>query len=123
MFDESEEELLRKCVVFYSAIGAEKPPVKFEFDMIGTVSSQKIKRDLEPVLRRGERFELETARQKVKAYLVFVLKTTPDEENFWKAFAEGSYQPERVFKRDTELTNIVKHPMALWKCRDKAGDK
>lgn len=30
LFDESEEEMLRKCAVFYSAIGAERPPENFE---------------------------------------------------------------------------------------------
>lgn len=123
LFEESEEVMLRKCVVFYSAIGAEKPPVRFEFDLIGDLSSQQIKRDLDPVLRRGEHFELETARQKVKEYLVSVLKPTQDEEAFWKAFAEGSYQPERIFRGYSELANIVKHPMALWKCRDKAENQ
>ncbi len=50
--------MFRKCTVFYSAIGAEHPPQKFELDNIGKVSSQQIKRDLDPVLRKGERFDL-----------------------------------------------------------------
>jgi predicted nucleotidyltransferase component of viral defense system len=37
LFDESETDMLRKCAVFYSAIGTEKPPVKFELDNIGNV--------------------------------------------------------------------------------------
>jgi hypothetical protein len=120
LFDESEEELLRKCVVFYSAIGAEKPPVKFELDNIGNVLPLQIKRDLEPVLRKGERFHLETAQSLVKDYLATVLKPTKDEELFLRAFAEGSYCPEKIFAEGSELSNIVNHPMALWKCRDKS---
>lgn len=34
LIDESEEPLLRKCVVFYSAIGAESPPFEFQFNTI-----------------------------------------------------------------------------------------
>lgn len=49
LFDESEEDMLRKCAVYYSAIGAEQPPEKFELDHIGKVSAQQIKRDLNPV--------------------------------------------------------------------------
>jgi predicted nucleotidyltransferase component of viral defense system len=71
LFDESETDMLRKCAVFYSAIGAEKPPVKFELDNIRNVSAQQIK---------------------------------------------------RVFGQTQELKNISKHPMALWKCRNKNGD-
>ena len=51
--------MLRKCAVLYSAIGAECPPEIFELDNVGNVSKQQIKRDLDPVLRKGERFDLE----------------------------------------------------------------
>jgi hypothetical protein len=121
LFDESEEELLRKCVVFYSAIGAEKPPVKFEIDNIGNVSPLQIKRDLIPVLRKGEQFHLETAQNLVKNYLATVLNPTKEEKLFWRAFAEGSYCPEKIFAEGSELSNILRHPMALWKCRDKGA--
>lgn len=50
LFDDNETDMLRKCAVFYSAIGAEKPPVKFKLDNIGNVSKQQIKRDLTQVL-------------------------------------------------------------------------
>jgi len=53
LFDESEEPLLRKCVVFYSAIAAEKAPESFSFSHIMQLAPQRIKTDLIPVLRRG----------------------------------------------------------------------
>ena len=121
LFDKNEETILRKCVVFYSAIGAEQPPSKFELDYIGKVSAQQIKRDLNPVLRKGEKFELETVQKEVKEYLAVVLKPTEEEYVFWKKFAEGDYCPERVFGESEEFQNILKHPMALWKCREKLG--
>ena len=119
LFDESEEAMFRKCVAFYSAIGAECPPEKFELDNVGNVSKQQIKRDLDPVLRKGERFDLEMAQKTVCEYLASVLKTTEEEEKFWKAFAEGRYCPELIFEDTVECANVEKHPMAVWKCRDK----
>lgn len=119
LFDESEEAMLRKCAVLYSAIGAECPPEKFELDNVGNVSKQQIKRDLDPVLRKGERFDLEMAQKKVCEYLASILKTTEEEEKYWKAFAEGRYCPELIFGATAECVNVEKHPMALWKCRDK----
>ncbi len=116
LFDESEEEMFRKCVVFYSAIGAEQPPKRFELDCIGKVPSQQIKRDLDPVLRKGERFDLELVQQEVREYLASILKPTKEEELFWKAFSEGEYHPDWIFGESNELVNIAKHPMALWKC-------
>ncbi len=123
LFDESEEAMLRKCTVFYSAIGAAQPPKKFELDNIGKVSSLQIKRDLDPVLRKGERFNLEFAQREVREYLASILVQTKEEELFWKAFSEGSYYPDWVFGDSNELRNVAKHPMALWKCRDKKEDK
>lgn len=117
LFDDSETDMLRKCAVFYSAIGAEKPPVKFELDNIGNVSSQQIKRDLTPVLRRGERFFLEEEQKKVRDYLASILIPTREEEMFWRAFSEGNYYPDWIFGQTQELQNILNHPMALWKCR------
>ena len=75
--------------------------------------------DLDPVLRKGERFDLEMAQKEVRKYLASVLMPTKEEEMFWKAFAEGRYCPELIFGDTAECTNVVKHPMALWKSRDK----
>ena len=119
LFDESEEAMLRKCAVFYSAIGAECPSEKFALDNVGNVSKQQIKRDLDPVLRKGEKFDLEMAQKKVREYLASILMPTEEEEMFWKAFGEGRYCPELIFGATSECANVEKHPMALWKCRDK----
>ncbi len=122
LFDESEEEMLRKCAVFYSAIGAEQPPKRFEVDNIRKVSSQQIKRELEPMLRKGERLNLNVVQQEIREYLVSFLMPTKEEELFWEAFSEGSYHPDWVFGDSDELGNISKHPMALWKCKKSAED-
>lgn len=117
IFDESETDLLRKCAVFYSAIGAEQPPEKFELDHIGKVSAQQIKRDLNPVLRKGEKFQLEVVQKEVRDYLSSIMVPTEKEVKFWRAFEKGEYCPEWIFGESQELQNISGHPMALWKCR------
>ena len=122
IFDEIEEDMLRKCAVFYSAIGTEQPPAKFELGKIGTISSQKIKRDLNPVLRQDEKFDLEVVQKEIGEYLASTIIPTKDEEKFWRAFAERKYCPELVFGQSQELQNILNHPMALWKCRDRDED-
>lgn len=119
LFDESEADMLRKCTVLYNAIGAEQLPERFEMEHIGKISAQQIKRDLNPVLRKGEKFDLEVVQKEVKVYLASVMITTESEENFWRAFAEGKYCPEMIFGDSQEMKNISDHPMALWKCRGK----
>lgn len=123
LFNEDEEEMLRKCAVLYSAIGAEHPPGKFELENIGKLSPRQIKRDLDPVLRKGERFDLKLAQFEVKEYLSPILVPTKSEELFWKAFSEGIYQPDWIFGKSSEYVNIARHPMALWKCREKERSK
>lgn len=60
---------------------------------------------------------------KVRDYLASILIPTREEEMFWRAFEEGTYCPEWVFGETLELMNISKHPMALWKCRDKGKNE
>lgn len=66
---------------------------------------------------------METVQRELREYFAFVLKPTKEEELFWKAFSKGSYHPDWVFGESNELANVAGHPMALWKCRNKAEDK
>lgn len=119
LFDESQEQMLKKCVMFYSAIGSETVPEQFNFDNVTTVSQQRIKTDLIPVLRRGTWFDANTAQQQVLAYLQKVLTPDTQELSFWSAFRKKAYQPELLFGDDAVLSRIAAHPMALWKCSDR----
>lgn len=115
--DDDKKKLYRKCVVFYSAISTEHPPREFEFDNIENVTKMQIKRDLIPVLRKGERFDLKQMQEEVKRFLLDILVANDNEKMFWEYFSEGNYKPELVF--DENIDGIKKHPMALWKCRNK----
>lgn len=119
LIDESEEPLLRKCVVFYSAIGAESPPFEFQFNMIDQVTQNRIKTDLYPVLRNKDKFDLKTAQMEVKAWLESLLKLEDNEQEFLDAFRNKTYQPELLFESTEIVERIRNHPMALWKCSQK----
>lgn len=54
-------------------------------DYIEKVSAQQIKRDLYPVLRKVEKFDLEREQKGAKDYLASIMILT-EEENFWKEF-------------------------------------
>lgn len=116
LIDESEEPLLRKCVVFYSAIGAESPPFEFQFNTIDQVTQNRIKTDLYPVLRNKDKFDLKTAQMQVKAWLESLLKLEDNEQEFLDAFRNKTYQPELLFESTEIVERIRNHPMALWKC-------
>lgn len=116
LLDETQEPLFKKCVMFYSAIASENVPEEFDFEDLGNISPHKIKTDLTPVLRREEHFDLADAIKEVKSYLSDMLEPDDMELAFWRAFADGKYQPELLFEDADILERIAHHPMALWKC-------
>ncbi len=118
LFDKSKQELLRKCIVFYSAIGSENTPVSFSFDRFMEISQNKIKTDLLPVLRNGKYFDVKKSQQECLCYLKGLLCPTKDELAFWEAFRDKRYCPELVFSDQDIVTRIKQHPMALWKCSE-----
>lgn len=69
LFDESEQDMLRKCIVFYSAISAKDINKTFDTKAIGTLTKHKIKTDLLPVIRKKEDFDLEGIKKVVKEYI------------------------------------------------------
>ncbi len=116
LFDKDEQDLLRKCTVFYSAIAGEKAPHEFNFESIMQLDPRRIRTELMPVLRRVEKFDLKKAQEEIIKYLSKILVPTNDELEFWDAFNRSMYQPEKVFSSAELLDRIRNHPMALWKC-------
>jgi len=116
LFDKSEEILLRKCVVYYSAIGSESPPFRYQLGNIDHVTQNRIKTELYPVLRNKDKFDLQASRSQVKIWLEALLKLEGNEWKFLEAFRNHEYLPELLFGSSEILERIQNHPMALWKC-------
>ena len=123
LFDESEMELYRKCVVFYLAIATEKTPLSLDFSNIDTITSHKITTDLLPVIRNRDVFKLGDAQNMVKTFLEDNLHIKENEFEFLKEFKNGRYKPELVFEDTEILERIANHPMAIWKMRNNFGNK
>lgn len=117
LFDESEKTLLRKTVVFYAAISAKVINKTFDTSAIDSITKQKIKTDLLPVIKRKDDFELETAKKMVKAYIAELMVLTEAEKEFLDRFENCEYIPELLFEDERTLERIKNHPMALWKMR------
>lgn len=114
--DKSDKTLLRKCVVFYSAIGSESPPFEFPLSNIDRVTKQRIKTDLTPVLRSKANFDFASAQSQVKLWLEDLLMIEDKERAFLEAFRSNEYRPDLLFDSDEILARIKNHPMARWKC-------
>ncbi|MBW8382333.1 MAG: nucleotidyl transferase AbiEii/AbiGii toxin family protein [Youngiibacter sp.] len=118
LFDESEEALLRKAVVFYAAISAKDINKTFDTSAIDSITERKIKTDLLPVIRRRDDFELESVKKLVKKYISDLMILTAEENEFLSRFENGQYVPELLFEEQKVLERIKNHPMALWKTRE-----
>jgi predicted nucleotidyltransferase component of viral defense system len=115
----TNSDILRKCVVFYAAIASDEAPMQFDVDRIYSLTNYKIRTDLQPVLRKKERFDLSSAQQTVKGYLNDLLTLKVNELEFLRAFRNKQYKPELLFDGEI-LERVQLHPMALWKMQNRA---
>lgn len=118
LFDESELPLLRKCVVFYTAISQDEIPDEYDFKRFNAITSRKIKTDLLPVIQKGEFFELENVKITVAEFLKELLFLEDNERKFLDEFKSKRYYPELLFDDTNVLDRIKEHPMALWKIQN-----
>ena len=119
LFDESELPLLRKCVIFYTAISQDEIPNEYDFKRFNVITNRKIKTDLLPVIQKGEFFELENVKVTVAEFLKKLLALEDNERKFLDEFKAKKYRPELLFNDADILDRIREHPMALWKIQNK----
>ncbi|GHT37436.1 hypothetical protein AGMMS49574_30120 [Bacteroidia bacterium] len=113
-----EQDLLRKIILFYLALGGKnKIVLPFNFDSITRLKYNQIRANLIPVLRKTERFDFETAKTEVKEYLSNLMILSGDETAFVEQFNQGNYRPELLFEDAEILGRIREHPMAAWRMK------
>lgn len=120
-FDESELPMLKKCFLFYFAVGSSKEfETTFDLSEIDRLTWNKIKQTLLPMLRRSEKFDLDVSRTRVKGFLNKLINLESGEQEFLHRFKSKEYLPELLFDDTAIIDRIKNHPMALWKIRDKS---
>lgn len=119
VFSGSEErDILRKCAVFYMAVGNKEVSEKINLSAIDEITWYRIKTDLIPVKRKREKFDLDETKQRVKDQLEDMMRLTDAESRFLQEFREKKYHPEYLFEDQAIVSRLEKHPMALWKMQD-----
>lgn len=117
LFDETELHLLKKCAIFYFAIGGDATSETFNWGKLDELTEYKIRTDLYPVIRKKEGFDLVAAKQRVTAYLSMFFELADNEAEFLRTFKNGEYHPKLLFEDEQILERIRNHPMAIWKTR------
>jgi predicted nucleotidyltransferase component of viral defense system len=114
LFDKEQQDMLRKCTVFYSAISGECEVEAFTPDKMNAITYSHIRASLNPVINKLERFDFAEVKERVKQFLSDFLVLKDNERDFLSAFRKGDYRPELLFDGQM-LERIKNHPMAAWK--------
>lgn len=117
VFTNEELSMIRKCAIYYRAIGNEDGNYEFEISNIKQISSRDIKRFLYPVIRSDERFALDDAIEIVTNKFDKYFIPNENELLFLENFKNKKYTPELLFDDKTIVDTIINHPMAIWKTK------
>ena len=111
--------LLRKIVIFYLAVGGSKQ-LSTEYDLNGIkqIKFSQIRATLLPMLKKGDSFDFEIAKEEVIEFLEELLCLTDSEKVFIDSSVAKQYRPELLFEDIAIISNIQNHPMAYWKVRN-----
>lgn len=114
---EEERDMFRKCFAFYATISSETVNRNFDTSVIDSLSFDKIRRDLFPVLSKKDNFMLEERKQQAKDYIADLMQLTEREQEYMDRFVAKEYAPELLFDDKEIVERIKEHPMAIWKCQ------
>ena len=107
-------EKLRKSVIFYLSLDGIFNIDDSSYKGIESITQSDIKKELQPVLQKWERFNLEESTTFVVNKLKELLKLSKEEESYLSNFAKGNFNPSLLFDSSfAERANM--HPMAKWK--------
>ena len=110
--------LLRKCLIFYNAIGGDYDIQTLDYKNIERLDYRKYKTQLKPVISKDDKFDIEKAKEIVVAYVKDLLVLTDSEKEFLSKLQEKIYAPELLFSDEGIIINVKNHPAALWRVRE-----
>lgn len=115
----TDTKLLRKCLVFYNAIGGDYDIQGLDYKNVERLDYRKYKTQLKPVISKNDKFDIEKAKEIVIPYVKDLLVLTDGEKEFLSKLKEKVYTPELLFESEEIINNVKNHPAALWRVREK----
>jgi predicted nucleotidyltransferase component of viral defense system len=117
LMPESKLVLLRSAAVFYLSFADDVLEWDFNFERVNQITQYRIRTELLPVLKTGEKFDLLSAIELVSSFLAKHVSETDEVKEYLKAFKHGEYHPEFLFDDPAILDRISNHPMVAWRLR------
>ena len=124
LFNEAEFDLVKKCVIFYMAIGktTERSFAEVINDFKTKIEAYMVKKTpqyLSSTLKKDDKFSMIDAVNIVKSFISKKMKLNDSELKFITEFYNGNYKLELLFDNQDIINRIQNHPMALWKISNK----
>lgn len=107
--------ILRKTTIFYLSLDGIYEINNKLFNGIKAIDQSSIKKELMPVLKKGESFLLNESQERVLHHLSTLLSLGDNEAAYLREFSKGNYKPKLLLEdRFAEIAE--NHPMARWRC-------
>ena len=109
-----DKDRVRKLAVFYISLDCIFELNEASFDNVNKITQDSIKKELHPVLTKGNRFDLNTAKEEAIKFLKELLTLTDNEKKYLVEFSKGNFDPYLLFE-PIDAERAAKHPMAKWR--------
>ena len=109
-----DKDMLRKAVVFYLSLNNIFKFDNSSFNKINAITQRNIKIELQPVLKKGEIFQLEDSKKAIIDLLNKLLTLTDNEKRYLEEFSRGNFNPSLLLDESISA-KVDKHPMAKWR--------
>lgn len=109
-----DKDRIRKLAVFYISLDCIFELNEASFDNVNKITQDSIKKELQPVLTKGNMFDLNTAKEEAIKFLKELLTLTDNEKKYLVEFSKGNFDPYLLFEPN-EAERAAKHPMAKWR--------
>lgn len=109
-----DAEKLRKSIIFYLSLDGIFKIDDTSYIGIESITQSDVKKELQPVLQKGEKIDLDESITFVVNRLKELLQLSKDEKLYLSEFSNGNYNPSLLFNsRFAERVNM--HPMVKWR--------
>lgn len=109
-----DKDRVRKLATFYLSLDGVFELNEATFDSVNKITQDSVKKELQPVLTKGNIFDLKTAQAEAIEFLKELLALTDKENEYLEEFSKGHFDPYLLFE-PYDAERAAKHPMAKWR--------
>lgn len=109
-----DKDRVRKLAIFYLSLDGIFELNESSFDNVNKITQDSIKKELQPVLAKGNVFDLKAAKEQVINFLKELLTLSDKENKYLEEFSKGNFDPYLLFEPN-DAERAAKHPMAKWR--------